>query len=226
MQEEITTFYEDLSKRIRFIREKKGITLKELANGSASTAQSWEQGKQPRKPKWRGISERLGLSESFIFLGKPRSKEDYDFIATFRNEIGEPPGFNPNLIVEDRAYQYKSLAESGHLENIKICLDNIYTASTMADDATRGWVLVQLLNEVPYQKILKGVAVDDVPIINQASSEKKPETYKSSKIENTPFEVTENPDYQEKPKPKVRYRPEGPAGGRRQSDEAESDAAG
>ncbi len=41
----------------------------------------------PRRAKWQGIAERLGLSESFIFLGRLETDADYAFIEKWRNEI-------------------------------------------------------------------------------------------------------------------------------------------
>ncbi len=46
-------------------------------------------GTAPRREKWKGISERLGLSEQLIFMGHPQTPADYEFIANHRNEIEE-----------------------------------------------------------------------------------------------------------------------------------------
>lgn len=88
-QEKIANFYEDLGTRIAFIRDKQRVTLDELSEGKPSTAQSWEQGKMPRPDRWRHISERLGLSEAFIFNGTPVEEKDYAFIETWKHVIGE-----------------------------------------------------------------------------------------------------------------------------------------
>lgn len=69
------------------MREKQGLTLSELGDGRPTTAQSWERGKEPRRKNWQGISERLGLSELFIFSGRPESQADYAFIAKWTDEI-------------------------------------------------------------------------------------------------------------------------------------------
>jgi hypothetical protein len=87
MQDQITLSSADFAKRLAFLKECQGITLGDLAHGSPSTAKSWLEGKQPRRDKWSGISERLGLSETLIFFGKPDSPSDYAFIAKWRERI-------------------------------------------------------------------------------------------------------------------------------------------
>lgn len=58
-----------------------------LAGGKPSTAKSWESGTTPRTNLWEGIAGRLGVSVSFLFLGQPKTPEDYDFIAKYADEI-------------------------------------------------------------------------------------------------------------------------------------------
>ena len=84
-------FYDDFGRRILFLRHKQGLTLAALSGGSPSTANSWERGSLPRPDQWDSIAGRLGLSVSFVFLGQPKSRADYDFIARFADEIGPPP---------------------------------------------------------------------------------------------------------------------------------------
>ena len=91
VQAENRNFYEDFAFRIRFIRKKRGVTLSQLAQGSASTAKSWESGSRPRPEDWEEIAKRLGVSVSLVFLGSPKSREDCDFVAKFADEIGKPP---------------------------------------------------------------------------------------------------------------------------------------
>jgi len=91
LQDQITNFYDNFGMRLHFMRQARGLTLSELSSGSASTAQSWETGIYPRTRKWREISEKLGLSEPFIFKGIPAIASDYEFIRMHRSEIGDPP---------------------------------------------------------------------------------------------------------------------------------------
>lgn len=87
MQAKISLFSTDVGKRIAYLRDRRGVTLDTLGEGRPTTAQSWERGKMPRRPKWQGIAQRLGLSESFIFMGRLETEADYAFIAKWRNEI-------------------------------------------------------------------------------------------------------------------------------------------
>lgn len=41
----------------------------------------------PRNDLWEGIAARLGVTVSLLFLGLPKSPEDYDFIAKYADEI-------------------------------------------------------------------------------------------------------------------------------------------
>lgn len=91
-QAPLRNFYDDFGTRLAFLRAKRGIPLASLAGGKASTAKSWEQGSIPAASRWEEIAEKLGLSPSFVFLGQPRLREDYDFIAKYGDEIGEPTG--------------------------------------------------------------------------------------------------------------------------------------
>ena len=91
MQAKISLFSADIGKRIAYFRERQGVTLSRLADGKPATAKSWEEGKAPRHDRWHGISERLGLSEIFIFHGLPRTPEDYAFVAKYAYEIEEAP---------------------------------------------------------------------------------------------------------------------------------------
>lgn len=87
MQEKFPLFNADFGDRVKWLRERRGLTLETLGSGKTSTAQSWEKGKQPRRDKWNGIADRLGLSIQFVFFGQPSSKEDYTFIDNHRNLI-------------------------------------------------------------------------------------------------------------------------------------------
>lgn len=89
MQEKFAISSADLGKRIAFLREKQGVTLSKLGGGKASTAKSWEENKAPRREKWSGVAETLGLSEVFIFMGRPEEPADYAFVEKYRNEIAE-----------------------------------------------------------------------------------------------------------------------------------------
>lgn len=87
MQEKFPLFSADVGNRLAFLRDKQGVTLETLGDGHPTTAQSWEQGKSPRRAKWGGIAKRLGLSESLIFMGRPDSDADYAFLVNWRNLI-------------------------------------------------------------------------------------------------------------------------------------------
>lgn len=86
-QDKFPLFSANIGDRIAWLRSKRGLTLSALGDGRPTTAQSWEDGKMPRRAKWAGIASRLGLSEEFIFLGKPRAPEDYEFIVKWHYEI-------------------------------------------------------------------------------------------------------------------------------------------
>lgn len=91
LQEQLRNFYDNFGTRIAFIRDKRGLTLGQLSEGAASTAKSWEAGSLPRPDQWEPIAKRLGLSVSLVFLGDPKTREDFDFVAKFADEIGLPP---------------------------------------------------------------------------------------------------------------------------------------
>ena len=94
MQDKFPLFSASIGDRIRWIRQKQGLTLSDLADGRASTAGSWEEGKLPRSDKWQGIAERLRVSWNLISSGWPRSDEDYVFLRENRNSLdftGAPP---------------------------------------------------------------------------------------------------------------------------------------
>lgn len=95
-------FYEDFGTRIRVIREKRGLSLAELSGGTASTANSWQNGSLPRADRWDEIAKRLQVSSSFLISGKPIFDEDYEFIAKYRDEIGSPPGERAGAVGENR----------------------------------------------------------------------------------------------------------------------------
>lgn len=107
MQAKLRNFYGDFGTRLAFIREKRGLTLGELAGGkAASTAKSWESGSVPRPDQWPAIAERLGLSVSFVFLGEPKSRSDYDFVAKFADELGVPPAPKGFVVEESEHFNY------------------------------------------------------------------------------------------------------------------------
>jgi len=143
MQEKITLSSADVAKRIAFLREKQGATLAEIGGGKASTAKSWEEGKMPRRDKWQGIAERLGLSESLIFIGRPESEADYAFIAKWRNEIWDAPEISAASAgrVEEKQEPYGTEAEIE--EELKRAFTKLLLAA--AGDRNRlGWIAEQM----------------------------------------------------------------------------------
>lgn len=143
-QEKYRKFYDDFGDRIAFIREKRGLTLGELSGGSASTAKSWEDGSRPNPDKWEAVAKRLGLSVSFVFLGKPTSREDFDFVAKFADELPEHSG---RQAVEP-APHYPSQgaprdATDALLSEARRRFDYII-AATREDPRRLGWVVEQM----------------------------------------------------------------------------------
>lgn len=140
MQEPNRKFYEEFASRISFIRRARNLTLAELSGGSASTAKSWEAGSLPRADQWQTVASRLGLSVSFVFLGVPKLREDFDFVAKYADEIGRPAA-EPEPVAEE-AGSY------GTAENLRSEFRSIVERDLAAagDDPTRlGWLLQQAL---------------------------------------------------------------------------------
>ncbi|QYM80265.1 helix-turn-helix domain-containing protein [Horticoccus luteus] len=140
MQDSNRNFYEDFGMRLAFIRKARGLTLSELSSGSASTAKSWEAGSRPRSDQWEAVAGRLGLSVSFVFLGVPKLREDFDFIAKFADEVGKPPDASAVVAAEDRGTYGTpaSLRTEARAE-----LERAINAA--GDDITRlGWIVHQI----------------------------------------------------------------------------------
>lgn len=114
MQESNRTFFNDFALRISFMRQKRGLGLAELSGGAASTAKSWESGSRPRPAQWDEVAAKLGLSVSFVFVGKPTSGEDYAFIAKYADEL---PPYKPEkdpLVLNEDSARYTSSASATH----------------------------------------------------------------------------------------------------------------
>jgi transcriptional regulator with XRE-family HTH domain len=131
-------FFDNFAERISFLRSKRGLTLNELAGGSASTAKSWEQGSLPRTDQWETIAARLGLSVSLVFLGKPTSREDYEFVAKYSDEIGPPPATAASAAVAGAAIPPAPLEAEA-----RWILDEAIRAAASRPERL-GWVLEQL----------------------------------------------------------------------------------
>lgn len=159
MQDQIRNFYDDFGSRISFIRKKRGLTLGELSGGSSSTAKSWESGIRPRPDQWEAIAARVGLSVSFVFLGKPTSAEDYEFIAKFADEIGPQETVFQSIQkvhvsmdpeVNEAAATYRAgRAQTAEetIAKIKAFVDELI-ASAQNDPNRLGWILEQLRSEL------------------------------------------------------------------------------
>jgi hypothetical protein len=102
----------------------------------------------PRRDKWQGISKRLGLSDTLIFLGKPATPEDYAFIIKHRNEIADAdilvvPG-NHDIARKSEAKEEPSPADADMLERkLKEHLSYIIAAAR-GDPVRLGWALEQM----------------------------------------------------------------------------------
>jgi len=157
LQDSNRTFFDDFALRIKFMREKRGLGLAELSGGAASTAKSWERGSRPRPALWDEVAARLGLSVSFVFLGKPVSNEDYDFIAKFADEIEgarealaeRGGGLTPSAVSEDQATYGGEAAQLRAQIRSKI-EDGINAAGS--DRVKLGWLLMQINEHVRPQK--------------------------------------------------------------------------
>ncbi len=101
LQAKLHNFFLDFATRLRFLRQKRNIALRVLGGGKASTAKSWEGGSQPAPERWDEIASLLELSPSFVFVGTPITREDYDFIAKFADEI---EGANEKIAAGTRRY--------------------------------------------------------------------------------------------------------------------------
>ncbi len=139
LQAQYRNFYDSFGTRIAFIREKTGLTLGQLSDGAASTAKSWESGSLPRADQWEAIAARLGLSVSLVFLGSPKSKEDYDFLAKYADEL--PPHKSEPEIGETKQAPYGT-ADTLRAEARRY-FDDLLSAAN--DDPVRlGWLLQQM----------------------------------------------------------------------------------
>lgn len=147
MQEKIALSSASFANRLAFLRDRQRVTLSELAEGKASTAKSWEEGKTPRGDKWQGIAQRLRLSEIFIFHGRPETSEDYAFIEKWRNEIEEADEWLNDARYARRAGWHvseKADGAAGHLE--AIAREKLETLLRLAEGRPErlGWIIVQM----------------------------------------------------------------------------------
>ena len=142
MQAKLRNFYGDFGRRISFIREKRGLTLRAMADGKPSTAKSWEGGSRPGSEHWEKIAGRVGLSVSFVFLGQPTSREDYEFVAKYADEIGSPK--TEQILREESDGPVVDLGTASKIR------DHIEELIEKADgDPHRlGWLLEQLRSHV------------------------------------------------------------------------------
>lgn len=147
-QEQNRKPFDSFASRLRFVREKRGVSLGALANGKPSTAKSWESGVNPRPDQWEGIASKLGVSVSFLFLGHPKTPEDYAFVAKYNDEIATfdaLDGSRPAILV--RAADGVDPAHSGRAEDIQDRLLREFALLVDAADgdvARLGWISEQM----------------------------------------------------------------------------------
>lgn len=158
MQGKISLSSADLASRLAFLREKQGITLEKLADGRPSTAQSWMDGKQPRRDKWDGIADRLGLSEVLVFFGRPESEADYAFIEKWRNEIEESESLLSSYRWNGEDMTTEELEPPASARTvravIKACENHLkaFIETTEGSTDKLSWLLVELRDRFPLNK--------------------------------------------------------------------------
>lgn len=157
MQQKFTLSSANIASRIAFIREKQGVTLTTLGEGKASTAQSWIGGKTPRRDKWIGIAERLGVSEMLIFMGRPAASEDYAFIRRWRNDIADADdllGASNEFREDSASYGAASGRRRPELPLAEECLAYFreFLSKADGDPVRMAWILQELHDRFPLNK--------------------------------------------------------------------------
>lgn len=163
-QENNRNFYDDFGKRLAFIREKRGLTLTQLSGGSASTAKSWEDGSRPAPDKWEAVAGRLNLSVSLVFLGEPSSKEDFDFVAKFTDEIGSPVRNSTQVGESPAAYGDEASIESRLIRHLRELI-----AAANGDRGRLGWIEEQVAAHLTVPAHWKRQGKNDLPFLKHPS---------------------------------------------------------
>jgi hypothetical protein len=90
----------------------------------------------------------LGLSVSFVFLGKPTNREDFDFIAKYADELPRKPGLEmpaevwSELARPPEEYSGRESPNNLAAEARRVLEDALRAANN--DPALLGWIVGQL----------------------------------------------------------------------------------
>lgn len=180
-QENFPLFSASIGERIRWLRSKRGLTLAQLGDGSASTAGSWEEGKLPRGDRWQGITERLGATWTFISTGVPTSEADYGILRQYRNEIqwkGAPENAVRALDTDEFSAGERSVFSSLDTlrRDIRARIED--TIRLAGDDVGKlGWIREQVIRHASapehwniHEQVIKKVLADEKRDEEQAAA--------------------------------------------------------
>lgn len=197
------------------LREKRGLSLAELAGGgSPSTAKSWEGGALPRPEKWDEIANRLGVSPTFLVSGRPTIQADFDFIAKHEDEIGIPKELKPRAVtttvrmIQERRDPYRIARDTGEAVSAQDCqvLARLILARAGAMRGGLGHVYFrwrQLLDELD-QRRSKDPLIEELRRRVAANPhDRETSEYLQHLMEDEPPEAEPEPEeVEERPEPK------------------------